>query len=140
MACALSVFGQSAAKTGAIERLARSVAKAYEAKNLGSLDAKHPYSGRVRVVIEHSLGEGKDQFARRDFKTLKSVDRWLKSLETGEGFPVRQIKPFQKCRNGICTYSFAGGIRHNQLYLKKLSYAYINGRLVLKTIYLLDGD
>jgi hypothetical protein len=35
---------------------------AYMKKELGRLDAVHPYMGKVKLFIEHSLLEGKEQY------------------------------------------------------------------------------
>jgi hypothetical protein len=45
-----------------------------------------------------------------------------------------------KCAKGVCTYNFDGGILHNNLYLKKITYGMRGGCPYLKSIYLLDGD
>lgn len=125
-----------------IEQLVKSLAEAYTAKSLGSLDAERPYDVRVRIIIEHSLAEddAKERFERRQFKTLEQAERWLRSREREDQTPSRQIKPLLRCARGLCTYDFDGGILHNQLYLRKISYGYRNGRPLIKTIFLLDGD
>lgn len=124
-----------------IEPLVKGLAEAYTAKSLGSIDAEHPYLGTVKIVIEHSLAEdtAPNRFEIRSFKTLEQVEQWLKSRERDE-LPTRQAKPLLRCKSGLCTYDFDGGILHNQLYLKRISYGYRNGRPYLKTIFLLDGD
>lgn len=124
-----------------VEQLMEALDKAYTDKALGRLDAKRPYMGRVRVVIEHSLAGDDDphQFERRQFRTLAQAERWLRSRER-EGFPRRQTMPLLECKGGTCEYDFNGGILHNQLYLQKVSYGFRRGRPYIKTIYLLDGD
>jgi hypothetical protein len=137
---ASSVLAQSRAEKKAAEQLEDAFSKAYLAEDLGRLDAKRPYRGSVRIVIEHSLLEGKDQYEVRQFKTLASIERWLRSRTREDGTPFRDWRPLIQCARGLCTYDFDGGILHNHLYLKRIRYGYRNGRAYLKTIYLLDGD
>jgi len=124
-----------------IAALAKAVDEGFEARTLGDLDAQKPYVGRLRIVIEHSLAgdNDKDRFVVRSFASLAKAEAWLKSREHDE-MPGRQSMPFQKCANGVCTFNFDGGILHNTLYLKKITYGIRNGCPYLKTIYLLDGD
>ena len=124
-----------------VDALSKAVAEGFEARTLSSLDAEKPYSGRVRIVIEHSLADdnAKDRFVIRSFVSLAKAEAWLKSREHDE-LPGRRSMPFQKCAKGICTFNFDGGILHNTLYLKKISYGVRNGCPFLKSIYLLDGD
>jgi hypothetical protein len=131
----------SPCKKQSIEDLAKAVAEAYETKTLGTLDTQKPYSGRVRIVIEHSLADDNDKgrFVIRSVVSLAKAEAWLKSREHEE-MPGRRSMPFQKCSKGVCTYNFEGGILHNTLYLKKITYGIRNGCPYLKTIYLLDGD
>ena len=137
----LPVRAQSPCKKQPIQDLAKAIAEAYEGKTLGTLDAQKPYAGRVRIVIEHSLAEdtAKDRFVIKWFTSLARAEAWLKSREHEE-MPSRQLKPLARCSKGICTYNFDGGILHNQLYLKKITYGMRAGCPYLKTIYLLDGD
>lgn len=124
-----------------IEDLVKAVTEAYEAKTLGILDARKPYVGKVRIVIEHSDADDddKDRFEIRRFTSLARVERWLKSRET-EGRPHRNIRTEVRCAKGVCEYSLEGGINHNNVYLKKITYGFRGGCPYLKTIYLLDGD
>lgn len=125
-----------------LEELIKAVDEAYSTNKLGRLDARRPYLGKVRIVIEHSLaGDGeKGQYEIRTFRTLAQAERWLKSREREDGTPFRQTRPLIECEGGVCEFDFNGGILHNQLYLKKVSYGYRRGRPYIKTIYLLDGD
>lgn len=127
---------QPASKKDGIEQLVKSLSEAYAGKTLASLDAGKPYSGRVIVVIEHSI---EDRSERRSFTSFRKVESWLRSREI-ENMPARQTKELKHCRKGVCTYDFNGGILHNQLYLKKVTYSYSKGRYYIKTITLLDGD
>ncbi|HEX8772934.1 MAG TPA: hypothetical protein VF735_04965 [Pyrinomonadaceae bacterium] len=126
----------------AIEQLMKALDDAYNMRKMGRLDARRPYRGRVRVVIEHSIGGdgGPDSFERRQFRTLEQAERWLKSREREDGTPFRETRPLEECSGGMCTYDFNGGILHNHLYLQKVSYGFTKGRPYIKTIYLLDGD
>lgn len=121
----------------AIEQLMKALDEAYNTSTLGRLDARRPYLGGVRVVIEHSIS---GRFERRQFRTLAQAERWLKSREREDGTPFRETRPLEECSRGTCTYDFNGGILHNHLYLQKVSYGLIKGRPYIKTIYLLDGD
>jgi hypothetical protein len=143
IALTLSLSGRATAqcKKQPIDDLAKAVAEGFEAKTLHDLDAQKPYVGRVRLVIENSLAEdnARDRFVVRSFVSLAKAEAWLKSREHEE-MPGRRSMPFQKCAKGVCTFNFDGGILHNTLYLKKISYGTRNGCPYLKTIYLLDGD
>jgi hypothetical protein len=135
-----SVTGQSPSPDQAIRELAAAVEKAYEAKSLGTLDAKPSTLGTVSVVIEHSLAEGKGQFEVRRFKNLAAVDQWLKGREREDGSPFRQTRPLRECNRGRCSYDFDGGVLHNQLYLHDIYYSIRRGRPYITKIHLLDGD
>ncbi|HKS26586.1 MAG TPA: cystatin domain-containing protein [Pyrinomonadaceae bacterium] len=124
-----------------VEQLMKAIDDAYAFGKLAGLDARRPYLGRVRIVIEHSLaadGE-KGQFEIRRFRTLAQADRWLKSRER-EGLPARETRPLYDCGGGSCEFDLNGGILHNHLYLTKVTYGMRRGRPYIKTIYLLDGD
>jgi hypothetical protein len=129
---------QSPINKKTIERLEAALGEAFMEKSLGSLDAERPLPGRVKIVIEHSLGE--NEFVVKYFKTFARAERWLKSQEREDGTPIRETRPLVRCRKGLCTYDFDGGILHNHLYLKKLAYGYRQGRPYIKTVYFLDGD
>ncbi|MEP6708070.1 MAG: hypothetical protein ABJC05_11150 [Pyrinomonadaceae bacterium] len=129
---------KSPCKKQTIEELVKALADAYSEKDLGRLDANTSFHS-VKIVIEHSLGEGADQYETRRFRFFKSGERWLRSREI-EGAPVRDAKPLLQCKRGICTYDFKGGIVHRVLYLDKITYGYRNGCPLIKTIFLLDGD
>jgi hypothetical protein len=139
---ALPAQAQSPSGKQTIGKLEDSLAVAYMAKELGRLDAKRPYFGRVKIVIEHSLAgdDDKDRFEIKMFKTLASVEQWLNGREREDGTPFRESRDLLRCRNGLCIYNLDGGISHNHLYLKKFAYGYRRGRPFIKTIFLLDGD
>jgi hypothetical protein len=138
---AAPVRAQSPCTKQPVENLAKQIAEAYEGKTLSSLDAAKPYPGRVRIVIENSLGEPDDKgrFVMKSFTSLAMVEAWLKSREHDQ-MPGRESRPLVRCAKGVCTYNFDGGILHNHLYLKKISYSTRSGCSYIKTIYLLDGD
>jgi hypothetical protein len=135
----LPVQAESPCKKRTIEDLVKAVAQTYQAKTLGSLDEKKPYVGKVRIVIEHSLDED-HRFEIKWFRSLAQVETWLKSREREEELPNRQTRPLVRCTKGVCTYDFDGGILHNHLYLKKITYGSRGGCPYIRTIYLLDGD
>jgi hypothetical protein len=140
-ALSLPVRAQSVCKQQPVKDLAKAIAEAYESKTLSSLDAQKPYLGRVRIVIENSLGEPDDKgrFVIKSFTSLKKAEAWLKSREH-DAMPARESRPLVRCTKGVCTFNFDGGILHNHLYLKKISYGTRSGCPYIKTIYLLDGD
>jgi hypothetical protein len=137
----LPVRAESPCKKQPIEDLVKAIAEAYESKTLASLDAQKPYVGKIRIVIEHSLGEddAKDRFVIKWFKSLAQADRWLKSREHEE-MPGRETRPLARCKKVVCSSNFDGGILHNHLYLKKVTYGLRGGCPYIKMIYLLDGD
>lgn len=137
----LPVCAVSPCKKQPIEDFAKAIAEAYEGKTLSTLDVQRPYVGKVRIVIEHSLADddSKDRFVIKWFTSLAKAERWLKNREHEE-MPGRESRPLTRCRKGVCTYNFDGGILHNHLYLKKLTYGLRGGCPYIKTIYLLDGD
>jgi hypothetical protein len=126
---------QSRFKKGTIGALEDAFSTAFALNRLGGLDAKLPDHGKVRVVVEYSVLDPEIKV----FKTFSALGQWLKSRETEDGFPRTVTMPLVGCKRGLCTYDFNGGILHNHLYLKKLSYGYRNGRPYLKTIFLLNG-
>jgi hypothetical protein len=133
---ASNTVAKSPTEPNNVEQLARELADAYVKRNLGRLDRKYPIQGKVRIEIEDSLS-GEDTI--KEFRSLAQSEQWLRSRARND-FPVRQSKPLIGCNRGSCTYDFSQGILHNQLYLKKISYGYKNGRHYLKAIYLLDGN
>jgi hypothetical protein len=135
------VRAQSPCKKQPVADLAKQIAEAYEGKTLSGLDAQKPYLGRVTIVIENSLGEPDDKgrFVIKSFRSLAKAEAWLKSREHDE-MPARESRPLVRCAKGVCTYNFDGGILHNHLYLKKISYGTRSGCPYIKTMYLLDGD
>lgn len=137
-----SFSGQAQSPSGkeTIEQLVTTLAEAYTSKSLGKLDEGQARAGKVKIVVEHSLGEDGEQYESKVIKTFEQGERWLKSREREEGAPFREARPLLRCRKGVCTFNFDGGILHNHLYLQKLTYGYRNGRPYIKTIYLLDGD
>lgn len=137
-----SSSGGVAVSNSTIAQLENALAVAYMAKELGKLDAKHPLFGGVKIVIEHSLAgdTDKDRFEIKTFKTLAKAEQWLSSREREDGTPFRESRDLLRCRKGVCAYNLDGGISHNHLYLKKMYYGYRNGRPLIKTMYLLDGD
>jgi hypothetical protein len=137
----LPVRAQSLCKQQPVADLAKQIAAAYESKTLASLDAQKPYLRAVRIVIENSLGEpgDKGRFVIKSFASFKKAEAWLKSREH-EGMPGRESRPLVRCAKGVCSFNFDGGILHNHLYLKKISYGTRSGCPYIKTIYLLDGD
>lgn len=134
----LPARAQSPCKRETIEQVVGELAEAYTAKALGRLDAEHPFAGRVRIIIEHSLGE--DEYEVKGVANLSDAEEWLRNRESEESPKIREVRPLVRCRRGVCTYNFDGGILHNHLYIKKIIYGYRNHCPVIKTILLYDGD
>ncbi|HEY6046283.1 MAG TPA: hypothetical protein VIU65_06740, partial [Pyrinomonadaceae bacterium] len=91
--------------------------------------------------IEHSLADDNDpqRFKVRRFASFALAEKWFKKQEI-DGMPGRHAMPLVKCAKGVCTYNFDGGILHNNLYLKKITYGMRAGCPYIKKIYILDGD
>lgn len=137
-----AIVGQSSTKNKPAD-LAETFSEAYKAKTLADLDKKRLTGGAVTLVIEHSIAEGKDGnglIVTRRFKNFAAMDKWLKRQEREEGAPFRQTKPLLRCARGRCSYSFDGGILHNNLYLHDIYYSSGSGRMLITKIKLLDGD
>lgn len=126
----------ASAQTQSIQEFANAVATAWGEGRLGSLDARRPYVGSVRVVVEGTVGEP-PMVWRKSFRTLAQVDRWFKSRERGDG-PGRNIGQLRQCSKGVCTFE-QEGMLHNNLYLKRITYGMRKGRPYIKAIYIEDG-
>lgn len=131
-------YAQSARKKQTIEQLVDKVEVAYVNKTLGDLDAAHPYAGKVKIIIEHSLGD--ESYEVKLSQKLEYAEEWLKNREREDGTPFREARDSRQCGRGVCVYDLDGGISHNHLYLKKVYYGYRKGAPYIKTLYLLDGD
>jgi hypothetical protein len=124
-----------------IDQVADQLGRAFEDREMGRLDPSRPYVESVTIVYEHSLSDGRPR--TRSFRSLGLAEKWLQSMEHGvaeEMGPRRHLMPLKRCRAGVCTYDFEGGILHNQLYIKKFTYGVRRGKPYIKAIYLLDGD
>ena len=141
LASAVSVVAQPKCKKQPIKTLVEAFAESFTNKSMGTLDADRPYVGRFTIHIEHSLADDNDpqRFEVRRFSSFARAEQWFKSREI-EGMPGRNTRPVIKCAKGVCSYNSEGGILHNNLYLKKITYGIRNGCPYLKTIYILDGD
>jgi hypothetical protein len=136
LAAAGTAFAQPGVTTREIGKTAKKIADAYGAANLASLDNSRLTSGGVKVTIEDSIGGGLET---KRFKSFAGADRWLKKQVRRDGTPFRVSWPLVGCRGGRCTFFLDGGILHNHLYLKRVFYTRSKGRLVVTSIYLLDG-
>jgi hypothetical protein len=135
---------ESRSKKNTIEQFVKEFSEAYTTRALGRLDATHPNVGKIKIIIENSLAEDsdKDKFAVKDFNNFANGELWLQSLAV-EGFsfiPTREVRPLQQCSKGTCSFNFKGGISHNHLYLKKITYSYRNKIPYITNIFLLDGN
>lgn len=136
------VLASSAAKAAdhckneAIEPLAKRLAQAWEAKQLGNLDNERPYLGSIQFVIEHSIA---DNYEVEEKTNLGTIEQWLRSQES-EGFPAREARPLLWCKKGLCVFDFSAGIAHNHRYMQKVTYEKKNGCVYIRSVFLLDGD
>src|SRR5260370_37836522 len=89
----LSVQAQSSSGIATIEKLQDAFSIAYTSDNLGTLDSKCRYRGKVRIVIEYPEADPKAIYVSKVFKTFKGVGRWLKSMEREDGTPFRVTRP-----------------------------------------------
>jgi hypothetical protein len=142
----LSVRAQSRSKKLTIGKLEDVFSTAFAIDTLETLDAKYPNRAKMRVEIGYTSIEPDIKV----FDTFGALGRWLRSMEreTDGGpskggstmkLPLRVTMPLVGCRQGACTYDFDGGILHNHLYLKKISYGYRKGRPFIKSIFLING-
>jgi hypothetical protein len=136
LATVLKKAGEASYPKQSIEQLATNVAFAWSEGNLSSLDARRPYVGSVRVVVEVTVGEP-SLTERKTFRTLAAIDRWFKQREREDG-PRRNMGSFERCSKGACTFE-QSGMLHNNLYLKKITYGTSKGRPYIKAIYIEDG-
>jgi len=118
------------------EKLAQQLSEHYASKNLAKLDDASSALKAIELVYEHSLG-GRP-IERLQFKNFAELEAWLQKKEI-DSLPGRKSEALKHCQKGMCQYAIAG-LLHNQLYLKGVSYVYLNGKPVVKALYLLDGD
>ncbi|HKC66217.1 MAG TPA: hypothetical protein VKB86_21410 [Pyrinomonadaceae bacterium] len=124
---------RSSHQTDPADQLATEVADAFKAKDLGKLDADHPYLRAVRIRLEHSITA---RIEIRSFKTLAQVEHWFRR---GGLDPNRSSGAIKQCRRGVCTFDMEGML-HNTLYLQKITYGITKGRPYIKAIHIIDGD
>ncbi len=123
------------------EQIAKSVAKAFEAKKLGSLDANRASVASITVKIENSLVDdgAKGQFVTKTFKSLKAAENWFTKREV-DSLPGRNSTPLISCKKGTCTFK-SEGLLHNNLYLKLVTLGYTKEKCpYIKSIYIVDGN
>jgi len=127
-------------KKWTVNELAAAVSEAFTSGDTSKLDADRALVGKVRIVIENTLGEptDPDHFAIRTFTTFARLEKWLKSREH-DGGPGRNAGAVKKCAKGICTFE-PTGMLHNNLYLIKISYGIRGGSAYVKSIYIEDGN
>ncbi|HQZ97383.1 MAG TPA: hypothetical protein PLP21_13760 [Pyrinomonadaceae bacterium] len=129
----MTSLGFSQGKDETPQQLATRVSKAFKIKKLGTLDAGKPYAGRVKMVVEHSLEDKSDT---KSFSSMKLAGDWLFRGGRDVGVNAGNL---QRCSNGTCTFTI-NGMLHNNLYLKKVTYAYSSGRPIIKTVHFVNGD
>lgn len=121
------------AQAQTVEELARAVADAFAASELGRLDRMRPYMGMVRIHVEHSISGAVEN---RSFRTLAQVEQWFRR---GGRDPNRSSGTLRQCRRGVCTFA-QEGMLHNTLYLRSITYGLRRGRPYVRAIRLIDGD
>ena len=131
-------FGEAQAQTQdkQAKKVGAEIASAFERGQLRKLDPKNLVRGSVKLTIENSIGE--PEFEYHTFRSFAAMGRWIKKREM-DGLPNKVAWPLVGCRKGTCTFFRDGGILHNQLYLKKVTYGYRNKRLYIRGIQLLAG-
>lgn len=130
---AMTSLGYSQGRPEPVESLASRVSKAFKAKKLSTLDGGNFYSGRVKIVVVHSLDDNSDT---KSFSSMKLAGDWLFRGGREVGVNAGNL---QRCSNGACTFTI-NGMLHNNLYLKKVTYAYSSGRPIIKAVHFVDGD
>ena len=121
-------------QTQTAEELAKTVADAFAAAELGRLDAERPHLGTVRIRVEHSIT---GEIQSRSFRTLAAAERWID--KSGNEESGRNSGTLRRCRRGVCTFE-QEGMLHNNLYLQRITYGVRRGRPYVKAIHLIDGD
>ncbi len=117
-------------------KMAQNIGTHFAKKDLAQHDARPAYLKEFKVVIAHSLGNSENE--HKSFKTLAEFEAFLKSRETDQ-LPARNSESHVRCQKGICHFEIRGML-HNNLYLKSLSYVYLNGQPYFKTLSIVDGD
>ena len=118
-----------------VEELAKAVADAFAANELGKLDAERPYLRALRIRVEHSIT---GDIESRNFKTFEAAEKWINRRGMEDG-PARNGGTLRRCRRGVCTFE-QEGMLHNNLYLQRITYGMRRGRPYVKAIHLIDGD
>lgn len=118
------------------KKVGAEIASAFSRGQLRKLDPKKLVRGSIRLTIENSIGE--PEFEYYSFRSFAAMGSWIKKREI-EGLPNKVAWPLVGCRKGTCTFFRDGGILHNQLYIKKVTYGYRNKRLYIRGIQLLAG-
>jgi len=117
-------------------KIAAAVADAFGKGQLRQIDRKKLLRGRVKLTIENSIGE--PEYEHYSYRSFSAMGGWIRKQER-DGLPNKVVWPLVGCRKGVCTFFRDGGILHNQLYLKKVTYGYRNGRLYISGVQLLAG-
>ena len=117
-------------------KIAAAVAAAFGQGQLRKLDLKKLVRGRVKLTIENSIGE--PEFEHYSFRSFSAMGGWIRKQER-DGLPNKVAWPLVGCRKGVCTFFRDGGILHNQLYLKKVTYDHRNNRIYIRGVQLLAG-
>ena len=134
---------QSRRQNKDVKIIAAKFAAAYEAKDLGRLDALRLIRGTVKVDIGFAYADERDaqpDVVRR-FRSFKTLERWLdRRAEKGVDNPSRNPRTLKECRKNRCSFEDERGSLHNQLYLSEIVFRHRNGRLFIKEISLWNGD
>lgn len=120
------------------KKMAEKVSTAF-ADDLKKLDSEHLLNGRLKLTIENSGGDV--DFEYKTFRNFAAMERWLKSLVTEPGFPIRSSGDSgPSCRKGVCRLDLVDNqMAHHRVFLTKVYYGYSKGRIYVKKLYVIFG-
>ena len=129
------IVSVSAPSKAQLAKFAEEVSTAFSLDELASLDSKRMRIGRVRLVIENSIGE--PEIERYRFSSFKEMARWFK--RPINSYEARVAWPLTECSKGECGFYLDGGILHSHFYLTGITYGYRSKRLYVKSIEIMAG-
>lgn len=136
------IFGAIAAQAQnqdkAAKKMAEKVSTAF-AYDLKKLDSEYLLNGRLKLTIEYSGGDV--EFEYKTFRNFAGIERWLKSLVTEPGFPIRSSGDSEpRCGKGLCRLDLIDNqMAHHRVFLTKIYYGYSKGRIYVKKLYVIFG-
>lgn len=138
----LIIFGAISAQAQNQDKMAKKMAEKVStafAYDLKKLDSAHLLNGRLKLTIENSGGDV--EFEYKTFRNFAAMERWLKSLVTEPGFPIRSRGDSEpRCRKGLCRLDLIDNqMAHHRVFLTKIYYGYSNGSIYVKKLYVIFG-